>query len=486
MARRPGAQRLTWNPELQFPFESGWSLFQKVKVLNNLRDHELVELIALEPVPLRKGRLRDCADSSWIDFDRFSELLEVPAAELKNGFWDQLGIAVERPPEYELRHCKMCWTMHRYHCVLFDLAWLTRCPWHGFSVGTPDGMLVATAGTIDARGEPPAVPFDDLLSSIRMGRPNRNRMIGCVLEYLEWWRSVQAAVPEADALLSSLVSTAHMSKRRPEAFRWQAGFAHARAPMRYNSWILEDVAPVNCRYARVTDAGRSSGAFNDNYSIRDGIGCCYRAIRRHIFRRYVRRHRACLRGLAKLSRDDCLSLAADGICATCLAYAVWRMSIEQIIVVEGLFVPRRTNYEIRLTELSASSPSDDRARLSFTYMQFFGIWSAIVDRTPGGWFTVGMQETISSPQILFTRDTSQPADAPLRTIHCIYPEGEGMATKAGRPCKAPWTLRPTENACVLRSKAWLNSIKPPPPKTMFELYAESGPEAVETIRRLWL
>jgi hypothetical protein len=290
------------------------------------------------------------------------------------------------------------------------------------------------------------------LSSIRMGRPNRNRMIGCVLEYLEWWRSVQAAVPEADALLSSLVSTAHMSKRRPEAFRWQAGFAHARAPMRYNSWILEDVAPVNCRYARVTDAARSSGAFNDNYSIRDGIGCCYRAIRRHIFRRYVRRHRACLRGLAKLSRDDCLSLAADGICATCLAYAVWRMSIEQIIVVEGLFVPRRTNYEIRLTEPSASSPSDDRARLSFTYMQFFGIWSAIVDRTPGGWFTVGMQETISSPQILFTRDTSQPADAPLRTIHCIYPEGEGMATKAGRPCKAPWTLRPTENACVLRSR----------------------------------
>ena len=162
------------------------------------------------------------------------------------------------------------------------------------------------------------------------------------------------------------------------------------------------------------------------------------------------------------------------------------MSIEQIIVAEGLFVPRRTSYEIRLTEPSASSPSDDRARLSFTYMQFFGIWSAIVDRTPGGWFTVGMQETISSPQILFTRDTSQPADAPLRTIHCIYPEGEGMATKAGRPCKAPWTLRPTENACVLRSQAWLNSIKLPLPKTMFELYGESGPGAVETIKRLWL
>lgn len=103
MWKRPGAKRLTWDPSLQFPFESGWSLFQKVKVLNNLKDYELVDLIARQPVPLRKGRLRDCADSSWIDFDRFSELLEVPVAELRNGFWDQLGIRVVRPKEYELR-----------------------------------------------------------------------------------------------------------------------------------------------------------------------------------------------------------------------------------------------------------------------------------------------------------------------------------------------------------------------------------------------
>jgi len=42
MWRRPGAKRLTWDPALQFPFESGWSLFQKIKVLNNLKDYELV------------------------------------------------------------------------------------------------------------------------------------------------------------------------------------------------------------------------------------------------------------------------------------------------------------------------------------------------------------------------------------------------------------------------------------------------------------
>jgi hypothetical protein len=73
----------------------------------------------------------------------------------------------------------------------------------------------------------------------------------------------------------------------------------------------------------------------------------------------------------------------------------------------------------------------------------------------------------------------------MRAHRCIYPEGEGMATKTGRPCKAFWTLRPTESARLLRSQAWPASFKPPP-KKMSELDAESGQQAVETIKRPWL
>jgi hypothetical protein len=485
MWRRPGAKRLTWDPALQFPFESGWSLFQKIKVLNNLKDHELVELIAREPVPLRKGRLRDCADSSWIDFDRFSELLEVPAAELRNGFWDQLGIRITRSKEYELRLCKICWEMHRYHCVLFDLMWVRRCPWHGWPVDLPKTIVIPTANGVLARGEPPEVPFDELRALTPMGSGNEHRMIGHILEYLEWWRGVQARVPQADRLLRRLVSTCHMTDQNEVDLRWQAGFAQSRMPLGYGSWILEDVKSRSCRYARVTDSGRSKTAFDDRNTVRDDTGICYRSIRRHVFRRYVRRHRACLTRLAQLSRDDLLSLAADGICSTCLAYAVWRMSIENLVVVDGLFTRRTTNYALRLNEPSSGNPSDDPARLSFTYMQFFGIWAAIVDHTAREGLRVSMQDTVSSPQIVFTRDESRPTNSPLQVFHCIYPEGDALALSAGRPCKAPWTLLPYERQCAIRSQKWLDALTPPP-KSLVELYLESGQEAAEKLRQLWV
>jgi hypothetical protein len=485
MWKRPGAKRLTWDPALQFPFESGWSLFRKIKVLNNLKDHELVELIAREPVPIRKSRLRDCADSSWIDFDRFSELLEVPAAELRNGFWDQLGIRVIRPKEYELRVCKMCWEMHRYHCVLFDLIWVRQCPWHGWPVDLPQTIVVPTGNSVLARGEPPVVPFDELRALTPMGSGNEHRMIGHILEYLEWWRGVQARLPQADRLLRHLVSTSHMTDQNEVDLRWQAGFAQSRMPLGHGSWILEDVKSRSCRYARVTDTGRSKIATDDRNTVRDDTGLCYRSIRRHVFRRYVRRHRACLTRLAQLTRDDLLSLAADGICATCLAYAVWRMSVENLIVVDGLFTRRTTNYALRLTEPSSGDPSDDPARLSFTYIQFFGIWAAIVDNAATQGLRVSMQETVLSPQIVFTRDETQPADSPLRVFHCIYPEGDALALNAGRPCRAPWTLLPYERQCAIRSQKWLDSLTPPP-KSLVELYLESGPDAAEKLRQLWV
>jgi hypothetical protein len=485
MWKHPGAKRLTWDPSLQFPFESGWSLFQKIKILNNLKDYELVDLIAREPVPLRKGRLRDCADSSWIDFDRFSELLEVPAAELKNGFWDQLGIRVIRPKEYELRLCKMCWEMHRYHCVLFDLMWVRQCPWHNWPVDLPKATVVSRTDGVLRRVEPPAVSFDELRALTPMASGNKHRMIGHILEYLEWWRGVQTRVPQADRLLRRLVSTCHMTDQNEVDLRWQAGFAQSRMPLRYGSWILEDVKSRSCCYARVTDSGRSKTAIDDRNTVRDHTGLCYRSIRRHVFRRYVRRHRACLTRLAQLSRDDLLSLAADGICATCLAYVVWRMSVENLVVVEGLFTRRSTNYALRLTEPSPESPSDDPARLRFTYMQFFGIWAAIVDHTAREGLRVSMQDTVSSPQFVFAWDQTRPANSPLAAFDCIYPEGDVLARNAGRPCKAPWALLPYEQQCAIRSQKWLDSLTPRP-KSVLELYLESGPGAVEKLRQIWV
>jgi hypothetical protein len=278
-----------------------------------------------------------------------------------------------------------------------------------------------------------------------------------------------------------------MTEQNEVVLRWQAGFAREQVPPRYGTWILEDVQSTPSRYARLTDAGRSvTGTGADDVStVRDDTGCSYRAIRRHIFRRYVRPHRACLIRLAQLMQDDLLSLAADGICATCLAYVVWRMSVENLVVMDGLFTRRAKNFALRLTEPWSGSPSDDPTRLSFTYMQFFGIWAAIVDRTSVGGLHVALQDTVSSPQVVFTKDDTRPAGSPLRTLHCLYPSGDALALRAGRPCRSPWNLLPYEQQCVVRNQAWLESLTPDP-KSLFQIFLETSPDAVEKLKRLWV
>jgi hypothetical protein len=478
MRKRLGTLRLTWRPELQVPFDSGWSIFQKLITLNNLRDLELIELIAREPVPHRKSRLRDCADSSWIDFERFGDLLDMPARELKNGFWDQLGIKVNSTAHYNLQLCEKCWHQFRYHCVLFDLGWLQRCPWHNCPINRPALYGDDPAFQVGPIVAPSPLAFDILLEVAPIPTSDRYRITGHLLEYLEWWHAIQSLLPNADTLLSSLVTTDHISGRYGVTVGWQAGLAKTRVPPSYCSWILTDVVSTPCNYAIVIDAGLISTTIDSRATIRDEVGCAYRSIRRHIFRRYVRRHRTCLARLAQLSRDDLLSLTAEGICATCLAYVVWRMSSENLIDINGLSTRRTTNFRLSLTEPWPDSPSDDRTRISFSYMQFFGIWAAIVDSSDFSCARIVMENTVSSPQILFALDGERPAGSPLRVLHCIYPKGEDMATRAGRPCKLPWKLLPTEQQCAIRSREWLRSLRPVPP-SLAELYLSRNPGVFE-------
>lgn len=62
MHKRIGALRLTWDPGLQFPFESGWSILRKVMILNNLNEFELGDLISRPNKQRTKSRIRNTAD----------------------------------------------------------------------------------------------------------------------------------------------------------------------------------------------------------------------------------------------------------------------------------------------------------------------------------------------------------------------------------------------------------------------------------------
>lgn len=154
------------------------------------------------------------------------------------------------------------------------------------------------------------------------------------------------------------------------------------------------------------------------------------------------------------------------------------------MIMKGLHYPRTSDYELRLSEPWAHSPSDDPSRLSFTYMQFFGLWAAMIDCLSRGGFKVAMQDTVVTPQVVFARDDSRPFDSPIRILHCLYADPAALVLRAGRPCKKPWTLLSSEQQCILRSWEWLNTLRPTE-KSLFEIYVETSPDALTKLHQLW-
>lgn len=468
-------RHLTWDRTFQLPFESGWSIFHKLKALNNLRDHEVTQLIAREPVPFRKGRLRNCADSSWIDFDRFSQLVGCPANELKNGFWDQLGITVLRGSEYELRHCPICWAMRRYHCVLFDLTWLTHCPWHDVEIGLPRNICLSSPRNVEAQGEQPPLSIDEILALPKIERDEQCLIIGHIIEYVDWWRKVQAAIPHADELLRHLVSTLHSNAESDRIMAWECGLAKACSPLLYGSWILSGVPSVSCRHISVEDAGRD-GYTNGMNTIRDGAGHVYRAIRRHIYRRYLRQHRSCLAKLSQLSREDCLSLIKESVCSTCLAYVAWRMSVERARVMKGLFGKRKKDYEIRMVDLPELGASDNLSRFHYTYLQYFSIQAKLMEEGAPQRLDIEMEEASPAPHFVYARRIGEAEDAPLKRVYCLYPAADGAAEPAAK-CGAQWKVLPMHLQQALQQHEWITSSGPNR-NTLFRLFS-SEPSVVK-------
>ena len=228
-------KKLTWDPIFPAPFESGWSIFSKLVALNNINLNELRNLIQREDAMGRNLTLLDCSDSSWIDFERFSILLDVDERRLKDGFWDQLGITPKITSRYEVRRCPQCWELG-YHCLLFDLSILSSCPWHRcpltkscagcafpttFAIRTADGIrnsrFCPRCGTT-------LRSFTSLISLKRISRHDAAMIIGYCREFIDWWQLVGEKIPARDLILADILHIGSDTLETQKSSAWQIGY----------------------------------------------------------------------------------------------------------------------------------------------------------------------------------------------------------------------------------------------------------------------
>lgn len=379
---------LTWDPAYPVPFESLWSIIVKVIVINNITLAELATLIKRDEVTVSPAIAVDCANTDWIDFAKFSRLLGIDVRRLTGGTWDQMEMEPLYKRRYAIRRCPECWKLG-YHCVLFDLDIVAVCPWHRCHL-TRHCASCAFSNTFAVRTRLPLInkrfcagcelvlpDRQTLLSQKRISANVAAMITGYCVELVDWWRRVGLNFPDRDRMLSGLLCVDDSERGNTSYRGWQLYQAYKAVQGLELFWQFR-IVPEPSRYtvvlaSYVPDDLEEARRIDREHRIHEVAGKCYRSLRRHLYTKFVRPHRHCYQRLKALGREECLALNADHVCVVSWAFLVWRMSIEGVCYVEGLRLPRRDNFALRLT-----GPRNYRLPISeglrWCYFAFFGIW----------------------------------------------------------------------------------------------------------------
>lgn len=392
--------KLVWQDISPAPFESAWSIFAKLLALNAISPSRIRSMIADPTREDAKGHELDFRDSSWIDFDRFSNALGVNENRLRAAFLDQLGFENDGesgPKQWYRSGIKLCQECLKrgYHCVFFELGFVDICPWHHEALDVPCDSCCTTvfhSGIKKRRDKLHNLKATEIAKSQemsstcghihfnndRVGRLNglsfveENAIASRCAALLRWWRNVSKN-PEIAAFLSQYSFGENKEIHLRAIFGaaeliagecpWPIGIS--RGPVRTQRWVESEYVAVN----PVGDLAPRASEWD----------VAYRSVRRHIFSRYVRHHRDCWNELTSYRRYDARKLDSDTCCPVALAYAVWRMHVERLRTIDALRSEKLRSHPIRAMTLDWPQAANSlEARASLAYAYFFRILEEII------------------------------------------------------------------------------------------------------------
>jgi hypothetical protein len=195
---------------------------------------------------------------------------------------------------------------------------------------------------------------------------------------VDWWRTIGKSFTDRDHLLPELLWIGDGAEKGANYRHFQLGQAIQVAGELNPSWELS-VSPEPVRHSVVQAIWVPSDpaeprSIDRQPRIQDHVGRCYRSLRKHLYKTYVRGHAHCYRQLKGLHRHESLALNGDKLCRPGLAFLIWRMSIEGVTQIEALRWHRQDNFPLRLMGPSRFYDLPLSASLRWCYFGFFGIW----------------------------------------------------------------------------------------------------------------
>ncbi len=328
--RREG--RLTWSPGHILPFESAWMVCAKAMAINHLKWSELKRLIAISRSQL-DSRINPFISGRWVDIDKFSRLLGEPYEMIESSFLSVLGFPESLAYRVGISHCPECASLG-YHCSLFNIQALLRCPWHDVRLTNCCVQCARTVQSFLLRGGSdqltcPACgirivdPADPLARDEMTAQRLQEAFTRCT-HLVKWWRDVRDYEPCANELFGSALCSNDELDILPTKLHLRIGCLQKVALPPEFQWLSAYATPGDV----IAWADPVEPETGDKVSKQDSRMRCYRSVRRKIFRKFVRPHRRCLAILCSMSRCAWTCLERDYACTVCVAYFAWRHAHE--------------------------------------------------------------------------------------------------------------------------------------------------------------
>lgn len=438
-------RKLIWQQTAPAPFESGWSIFAKLILLNQTKPYQLAGLLKLpEAEDNNKLRFRS---SDWIDLEQFAEMLSINPNRLRQCFFDQLQIHIEESYSQlkndGIKICPEC-LARGYHSLFFELGFIDTCPWHHRTLeeACADCLrAVYSKGLKFYSGENHLSPHhqNDTIEELGEWKSTCNHVlfkIDTVRQLNQLTQAQEYVINHKCRLLYGWIKTAqtrldltgklfcfknleengfeklfNAAEKIAGACPWPVN--HKRSPVK---WVL------------LHERQKLTAQTDESLHRNPDLDSMYKSIRRHIFTRYVKSHRECHNGIINLKRDESLSLDTEKVCSIALAYNVWRLKIEKFINVEAL----KQNVSLYRTITPPDFyvpdiPLTPELQANFLYLQFFYIWEQIdrnIGKTSIAINNTGLPYQATDMALTYARGE----------LSIIFPQPEHLSNRAFKNC----------------------------------------------------
>lgn len=429
-------RRLSWDPSGPAPYESAWSLITKVGAANLLNAHEIASLVITRRPSDSWERLL-LSSESW-QLNALAALLGVDVERVRTAFLNELGFPSSRQTSYQIRHCPSCAALG-YHCTLFNLPLVKRCPWHSLPLSPGCAGCIKLLKTVLASKDRISCNETGSLCHLKINACAVhlvNRVDSILAKEIEqrcfdvvtWWRLLGSQSGDRRSLVAPL-----MTNREENPFymrSWRLGWIGDLMPFP-NGWGVEErQTPSTVLAAVALDHNEmESVSFTQQASIQ---GDAYRIVRRVVFNRFLRCHRQCLRELSKMGKFERLALDSRHTCTASVAYLSWRVAHEAHYRLGHPENAANGEKSVRPVRMGEFWPKDLRGAVRLMYANFLRIWSCIEELNSASGIRLLLAGRSSSCDVPFCTYTESDGSC----VSLLVPTTESLVRLAQARCKA--------------------------------------------------